>query len=403
MFKKLPIWLILLIGLGGGYSIVQAETPEARSRMCPTCTAITLDDLGNTIIIYFSEIADELRLITCHDVACNDSTLTRLATSDRSADSLPRTCGGCVAMAFDPAGQLIITFYDSELGDLLLITCNDTVCTNPVVTTVDTAGDVGQGNDVAVFGDGSVHISYADNTLNAVKHALCIEGVCNVRVIDAQGSYPETQPRTCPGCTALALNNEGNAVIQYFNEVTSQPSLAVCNTPACPSPTLVTLPTSRIQTGARDCVGCADLALLDGSRPVISYYDDTNGDLQLVVCDDALCGSFTETTVDSTGDTGQDVSLAVDNNGNFYLAYYDAGRGNLRLSICRDSMCSRATSRTLDGRNGDVGQGSAMVLRPGRVNTTVISYYDFTNDTLHMAICRDRPCTTANTRLLDTP
>lgn len=403
MFKKIALWLILLISLGGSYAAAQAETPQTLPRMCPSCTAITLDNAGNAVIIYFNLIADELRLITCHDVSCNTSTLTQIPTSARTAESLPRTCPACVAMAFDPAGNLIITFYDSELGDLLLITCNDTVCTNPLVSTVDAEGDVGQGNDVAVFGDGSIHISYADNTLNAVKHALCAKAVCNVRVIDTQSRQPQTLPRMCPDCTALALNNDGTAVIQYFNEVTGQPGLAICDSPACPNPSLVTLATSRTEAGDRLCVGCSELALLDGSRPVISYYDDTTDDLQLLVCDDALCSTFTETTVDSNGNTGQDVSLAIDSQGNFYLSYYDAGRGNLRLSICRDRLCSRSVSRTLAGRNGDVGQGSAMVLRPGRVNTTVISYYDFDNDTLHLATCRDRPCTTANTRLLDSP
>jgi hypothetical protein len=49
------------------------------------------------------------------------------------------------------------------------------------------------------------------------------------------------------------------------------------------------------------------IALTSSGNPVISYYDDTNRDLKVAVCNDATCSSPTITTVDS--ERGRGVQL----------------------------------------------------------------------------------------------
>ncbi|MGF1505362.1 MAG: hypothetical protein ACFB51_09605, partial [Anaerolineae bacterium] len=90
------------------------------------------------------------------------------------------------------------------------------------------------------------------------------------------------------------------------------------------------------------------LALDAGGSPVISYYDFTNVDLRLAVCDDLTCTSPTLTTVDSAGDTGWYPSLALTAGGNTVISYYDKTNGDLRLAVCKDQTCTSPTLKTVD-------------------------------------------------------
>ena len=52
------------------------------------------------------------------------------------------------------------------------------------------------------------------------------------------------------------------------------------------------------------------LALTSSNFPVISYYDETYGDLKLAVCNDAACTSPSISTLDSAGNVGWYTSIA---------------------------------------------------------------------------------------------
>jgi uncharacterized repeat protein (TIGR01451 family) len=69
--------------------------------------------------------------------------------------------------------------------------------------------------------------------------------------------------------------------------------------------------------------------------PVISYYDGLpNYDLKVAHCDDPNCapgGDEDIQTLDSTGDVGRYTSLALDASGNPVISYYDDTNGDLKL------------------------------------------------------------------------
>ena len=404
--------LFILLSWANGQEAQAHLLIETLPRGCPGCTDLTVDSFGNPVVIYFDGATEALLLFACNNAMCSnfDATILPVSPSGKQESALPRGCPGCLAMEINPLNQVIITFYDSLNGELNLITCADTSCADPNIITIDQEGDAGQGNDVAVMEDGSAVVSYS-NAVGDVLLAVCTLEACQRTVIESSSlkAGENSLPRGCPGCTALALNNDGYAVIQYFDRLTGDPRLAICPDALCTDPDLVTIDVGTGLAPAnnflpRDCPGCSDLALANGQNPVITYYDDVLGDLRLILCQDAVCSGFMLLTLDGVGDTGQDVSLALNEQQHPVISYYDVTNGDLRLISCRNSSCSRLQRTMLDG-DGDVGQGSSLVLRTNQQGKElpIVSYYDFGRDELKLAFCRNQRCSRTLIRPLTTP
>jgi len=117
--------------------------------------------------------------------------------------------------------------------------------------------------------------------------------------------------------------------------------------------------------------------------PVISYYDNTTGDLRVAACSTATCSEKTLTTVDATGNTGLYTSIAIGVNGFPVISYYDFTNGNLRVAACSTATCSTSTLTTVDA-TGDTGWYTSIAI--GVNGFPVISYRDNTNDDLRVAV-----------------
>jgi hypothetical protein len=133
---------------------------------------------------------------------------------------------------------------------------------------------------------------------------------------------------------------------------------------------------------------------------LISYYDETNGDLKVVHCNDVVCSTATTSTVDSTGDVGASSSITVGSDGLGIISYYDydAIDGDLKVAHCNDVVCSTATTSTIDSV-GNVGGFASITIGPDGL--PLISYYDYTNGDLKVAHCNDIQCSSATIATID--
>ena len=123
------------------------------------------------------------------------------------------------------------------------------------------------------------------------------------------------------------------------------------------------------------------MAISDSGNPVISYFDFTNEALKVAACTTADCsGTPTVTTVDSDGDVGRELSIAIGDSGYPLISYYDATNTALKLAACTTADCSGTPTVTTVDSEGWVGLNPSIAI--GDSGYPLISYYDVTNTAL---------------------
>ena len=195
--------------------------------------------------------------------------------------------------------------------------------------------------------------------------------------------------------TSLALDSSGNPVVSYYDNVDGDLRILHCGNPNCTSGNSITLPDT---TGN---VGRFTSLVLDGSgNPVVSYYDDTNRDLKILHCNDPDCAGGDEsiTSPDTDGNVGAWNSLALDTSGNPVVSYYDAtvnNNENLKVLHCNDPNCAGDDeSITLPDTAGNVGRFTALALDAS--GNPVVSYYRATSTALGPAVLKVLHCGNPN-------
>ena len=99
------------------------------------------------------------------------------------------------------------------------------------------------------------------------------------------------------------------------------------------------------------------------NRPLVAYYDASNGDLMALDCASTDCSPIggIERTLETVGNVGQDTAIVIDPvTGLGLIAYYDVDNGDIRLYRCATAACDSGSSVLVNGSN-DRGHNASMV------------------------------------------
>jgi hypothetical protein len=212
--------------------------------------------------------------------------------------------------------------------------------------------------------------------INADGSTLC-EPVPGVPRLSAIAAGPAGGTTAQP---AVAIGPDGLPVIAYVTNALAI-RVARCANAAC------TAVSSDNAVVAAPAINPAIVVRSDG-RPMVGYYN-VNGSMQVASCGNAACsGAATVYTIDSRK-LGQNLAMATGPNGRIWIALHDGGAArDLYLWGCFDQNCNPASGggepRLIDS-TGDVG--SFLSIAVGADNRPVIAYRDATNSRLKVAKC----------------
>ena len=360
-------------------------------------TSIVLNSLGNPVISYYDGTKSppgtpnsagngDLKLVVCGNPTCSSG--NTITTVERGTTIYTDDVGKYNSLVLDNRGFPVISYFDRGNG-LMLAKCGNATCTSKSIRKVTSATNIID-TSLVLDGFGYPVIAYTTETFNstgtrstAFSLIRCGREDCSIvnpsKLVDA-GEY-----------ISLALDRGDLPVISYYDARGGDLKVANCDRDCTTkgirivdSPGDVGQYSSLVLVTIRNTLG-----QISGQRPLISYYDVTNGDLKVV-----YCGNDSVQTVDSSGNVGQYTSLKWNPDTDPTISYYDAINKDLKVVICDPGSplaqvpttpCQEKQYNRLGtvDSTGDVGQDNALVVDSN--GNPIISYYDTSNQDLKLA------------------
>ncbi len=372
-------------------------------------TSLALDAAGNPVVSYHDVTNRDLKVLRCGNPTCTAPPGCGAGQNCLATPAFTGDVGRFTSLRLDAAGNPVVGYYDATNGDLKLLRCGNPTCTTGnTITTPDTVGDVGRYTALALDALGRPVVSYRDETNGDLRLLYCASATCPAGHTIVTVDTPDKQLGGSVGrYSSLVLDAAGNPVVSYHGEVGSianQLKLLRCGNPTCTAGNTIAVPDPLVLL-TTDQVGWYTSLRLDAAgNPVVSYYDIANADLKVLHCGNPTCTAFVPncaagqncvTTPASTGFVGQHTALALDAAGNPVVSYQDQTNGDLKLLHCGNPTCTGGNTIATPDSAGNVGGWTS--LRLDAAGTPVVSYYDLTNGDLKLLHCGNPTCTGGNT------
>lgn len=292
------------------------------------------------------------------------------------------TVGQSTSIALD-GGIPVVSYYYQTTGDLRVLRCSNAACSGAQTSqSPDIAGTVGQYTSIALDSSSKPVVAYFDSSNQSLKVLHCGNTTCS-----SGNSITTPDTNTVGTQTSMVLDAAGKPAVSYY---AGHLRVLRCGNVTCSSGNTIADPDTVGPVGFN-----SSIAIAPGDLPIVSYYDDEPGNLNILHCGNPTCTSGNVITTPDSGAVGQYTSIVLDPGTGFPLvSYYDAALGNLRFLHCGNATCSSGNSIATPDSNGDVGSYTSLELDSG--GKPVISYRDATNGDLKVLHCGNTTCTAGN-------
>ena len=292
------------------------------------------------------------------------------------------------SIAIGPDGLALISYYDWGNGDLWFAHCGNPLCNYGNTRTVlDTTGDVGAGTSITLGADSLALISYYD----ATQHDLKVLHCGNVECLSGNMTTSVDTVGDVGQFSSVTTGVDGLGLISYYDNTNNHLKVLHCGNPACSSTNTITTVDTNGYTGYNS----SSITIGGDGMGLISYWDYANLDLKVLHCGNLLCNSGnTSTSVDTAGDVGGYNAIITGADGLGLVSYYDNTHGDLKVLHCGNPQCSSGNTSTSVDTTGDVGLWNSITI--GRDGLGLIAYQDLTHHVLKVAHCGNLACSSNN-------
>jgi len=276
--------------------------------------------------------------------------------------------GHFTSLAIGTDGYGLISFKNTTNNDLKVYHCTNTACSSGTAYTADSLGDVGDASSIAIGADGYGLISYYDNTTGTLRVYHCTNTACStgngLNAVSIVGAGMSVY-------TSITIGTDGFGLIGYHDGNSGYLKVYHCTNADCTSGGATTLDsTGQVGQELSITIGVDGFGL-------ISYYDNSNYDLKVYHCINMSCSSGNSYTLDSAGTVGGYTGITIGTDGLGLISYFDSTNGGIKLFHCINVACSAGTAYTLEA-NGEDGFYGSITIGPDGFG--LVAYGDWTTN-----------------------
>lgn len=288
-------------------------------------------------------------------------------------------------------GFVRFVYFDNNWHDVHLVRCLDTDCTTKNDTVVATGSNGVDATLIKMGSDGYPRIVYIKyETPNELHFIKCSNDDCTSKsdnLVDTSDSVGMTWFYS----VGFVLASDDTARIVYDNydsATVDKVRFATCLDTECASSTLTTIVSSGQYTET------VSVALAPDGLSRIAYidYSTTPDEIHFVQCTNSTCSSNINTVV-STDDGLYHMDLVVGSDGFGRIVYGNPTQQ--KFVQCTNSACSTSNMATIDDTTEGNSQQNSVVL--GTDGLPRIAYQYNSPASVHYVQCQNAACTAKNT------
>jgi hypothetical protein len=328
-----------------GSVLCWSDVPLHRANGPATNTIVTVDTAGDVgqyssmtvgvdglpIISYYDRGNANLKVLHCGNVLCNAGNIA--TTMDAMGD-----VGQYSSIAIGVDGLPVVSYYDASPNfNLKVLHCGVPDCSDfasNTVLTVDSTNQVGDHSSIAIGADGLPVIAYHYVSGSpSFVYALRVMHCGNVTCSGTNTTFTTDNVYDDGEYTSIAIGSDGLPVVS--TRATQTLAVLHCGNVACNSGNLFT----TVDVGSATTY--TSLTIGADGLPVISYRGFSDNGLKAVHCGNVACsaGNTVGTLDIATASVGKYTAITLGADGLPIISYWDETETNLKVVHCSNALC----------------------------------------------------------------